>query len=59
MPIASIAEDMVFAVNIPPHAPAPGHARRSTSRRSASLSLCALYCPTASKALTTVRASPR
>jgi hypothetical protein len=24
-PIASIAVDMVFAVYIPPHAPAPGH----------------------------------
>ena len=26
IPIASIADDIVFAVYIPPHAPAPGHA---------------------------------
>jgi hypothetical protein len=30
-PIASIAVDMVFAVYIPPHAPAPGHACCSRS----------------------------
>ena len=56
MPIASNADDIVFAVNIPPHAPAPGQARRSTSSRSASDSLWALYWPTASNALTTVSA---
>ena len=43
MPIASMADDIVFAVNIPPQAPAPGQARRSTSSRSASESLRALY----------------
>ena len=57
--IASMADDIVLAVNIPPHAPAPGQARRSTSSRSASESLRALYCPTASNALTTVSAWSR
>ena len=58
IPIASIAEDMVLAVYIPPHEPAPGQAWRSTSSNSASLILCALYSPTASKALTIVRSRP-
>ena len=40
MPIASIAEDMVLAVYIPPQEPAPGQAWRSTSSSSASLILC-------------------
>ena len=31
MPIASIAEDMVLAVYMPPQEPAPGQAWRSTS----------------------------
>ena len=31
MPIASIAEAMVLAVYIPPHAPGPGHAFRMTA----------------------------
>ena len=33
-PIASIADDIVLAVNMPPHEPMPGHARRSISTRS-------------------------
>ena len=33
MPIASIADAIVFAVYIPPHAPAPGHACSTISRR--------------------------
>ena len=39
MPIASIAEAIVLAVYMPPHAPAPGQAWRTTSRRSASVIL--------------------
>ena len=31
IPRASIAEAMVFAVYMPPQAPAPGHALRTTS----------------------------
>ena len=58
MPIASMAEDIVLAVNMPPHEPAPGHAWRSTSSNSASPICPALCWPTASKALTTVRFLP-
>ena len=36
-----MAEDIVLAVYIPPHEPAPGHARRSTSSKSFSPILCA------------------
>src|SRR5207253_3837569 len=56
--MASKIEDMVFAVNIPPHDPAPGHARRSTSRSSAASMRPAEYSPTASNTLTTVRSRP-
>jgi len=35
MPMASMTEDMVLAVYIPPQEPAPGQALRSTSRSSA------------------------
>ena len=55
MPIASIALLMVLAVYIPPHEPLPAHARRSISRKSASLSVPAPCSPTASNTLTTVR----
>ena len=58
MPIASMAEDMVFAVNMPPHEPTPGQAWRSTSSSSASSICPALNWPTASKALTMVRFLP-
>ena len=58
IPIASKTEDMVLAVYMPPHEPAPGQARRSTSSSSASVILPALNCPTASKALTIVRSRP-
>ncbi len=50
-----MAADIVFAVYIPPHEPAPGHARRSTSSSSDSLIRCAQYWPTASNALTIVK----
>ena len=43
MPIASIAEAIVLAVYIPPHAPAPGQALRTISKRSASSMLPARY----------------
>src|SRR6059036_1973995 len=56
--MASKIEDMVFAVNIPPHDPAPGHARRSTSSSSAASMRPAEYSPTASNTLTTVRSRP-
>ena len=36
MPIASIADDIVFAVNMPEHAPSPGHATRSIAMSSSS-----------------------
>ena len=58
MPIASMALLMVFAVYIPPHEPLPGQARRSISKKSASLSAPAPCSPTASKTLTTVRSRP-
>ena len=58
MPIASKADDIVFAVNIPPHEPAPGHARRSTSRSSPASMRPALNSPTASNTLTMVRSRP-
>ena len=58
IPIASPIELIVLAVNIPPHAPSPGHARRSISRRSASLSVPAALAPIASKTLTTSIARP-
>ena len=58
IPIASKIADIVLAVNMPPHEPAPGQARRSTSRSSAASILPALYSPTASNTLTTVRSRP-
>jgi len=58
MPNASIAEDIVLAVYIPPHDPAPGHACRSTSSNSISVIFLALKLPTAPKELTTVRSCP-
>ena len=35
IPIASATDAMVFAVNMPPHEPSPGQARRSISPSSA------------------------
>ena len=58
MPMASMAEDIVFAVYMPPQEPTPGQEWRSISRSSASPIRPALYSPTASKALTTVRFLP-
>ena len=48
MPRNSTAVAIVFAVNCPPHAPAPGHAADSSDRRSCSVILPAACAPTAS-----------
>ena len=53
IPKASIAEAIVFAVYIPPHAPAPGQAFSITSWYSFSSILPATFAPHASKAETT------
>ncbi len=58
MPSASKADDMVLAVYMPPHAPAPGHAWCSMPSKSSSLILPAFLAPTASNTLTTVRSWP-
>ena len=42
IPIASNVDDMVLAVNIPPHEPIPGQALRSTERSSSESILCAM-----------------
>jgi hypothetical protein len=47
--MATAFEAMVFAVNWPPHAPAPGHAPSSSSRSSASVIAPRACAPTASK----------
>ena len=39
MPSASIADAIVLAVYMPPHAPAPGHELRTVSKRAASSAL--------------------
>ena len=57
-PSASIADDIVLAVNMPPQEPTPGQAWRSTSSNSVLSMRPALNSPTASKALTTVRFLP-
>jgi hypothetical protein len=48
IPIASMAEDIVLAVNIPPHAPAPGQAFRSISPSSFASIFPAACAPIAS-----------
>ena len=50
--MASTAEDMVLAVYMPPHAPAPGQAAHSIPCRSSSVISPVLNLPTASNALT-------
>ena len=54
MPSASIADAIVLAVYIPPHAPAPGHACCTIPLKSASLKLPAIFFPSASNALTNI-----
>src|SRR6202022_878460 len=58
-PMNSIAVDIVFAVNWPPQAPAPGQALSSTSRSSAASILPAATAPTASKTSIKVMSRPR
>ena len=58
MPSASIAEDMVLAVYMPPQEPAPGQEWHSTFFSRASSILPAACWPTASKIETMVRSSP-
>ena len=58
MPIASMTDDMVLAVYIPPQEPAPGQAFRSTSSSSAASIFPAACSPTASNTLTMVRSRP-
>ena len=53
IPNASIAEAIVFAVYMPPHAPAPGHAFLITFLYSLSSIFPATFSPHASKAETT------
>ncbi len=48
IPSASAMEDIVLAVNIPPHAPSPGHAARSMAPSSSSVIVPAAHAPTAS-----------
>ena len=49
MPSASQTIAIVFAVNWPPQAPAPGHATSSSVWKSASLMMPDAWAPTASK----------
>ena len=56
--MASNAVAIVFAVNCPPHAPAPGQAMRSSSASFASLIVPALCAPTASKTSPIVTSRP-
>ena len=58
MPMASMAEDMVLAVNMPPQEPTPGQEWRSISCNSALSMRPAPYWPTASKVLPMVRFFP-
>ena len=58
IPIASPIELIVLAVNMPPHAPSPGHARRSISSSSSSLIVPAALAPTASNTLVMSSARP-
>ena len=59
IPRKSSAVDIVFAVNCPPHAPAPGHATPSSSCRSSSLIFPTACAPTASKTSWMVTSRPR
>ncbi|CAB4688124.1 unannotated protein [freshwater metagenome] len=58
MPIASAIELIVLAVNMPPHAPSPGHALRSISPSSSSVILPSAQAPTASNTLVMSSATP-
>ena len=58
MPSASKAIAIVFAVNCPPQAPAPGEAASSSSCSSSSVILPAANSPTASKTCWMVTSAP-
>mmetsp|Transcript_20439 Transcript_20439/g.35268 ORF Transcript_20439/g.35268 Transcript_20439/m.35268 type:complete len:228 (+) Transcript_20439:1-684(+) len=58
IPMASIIDDIVFAVNMPPQAPGPGHEFFSTASSSASVILPAPRAPIASNDDTTVMSFP-
>jgi hypothetical protein len=51
MPMASAMLLIVLAVNMPPHAPSPGHALRSISPSSSSVIVPIAHAPTASNTL--------
>jgi hypothetical protein len=57
-PKASIADAMVLAVYMPPHAPGPGQAFATTPLKSSSEISLACFLPSASKAETTSSFSP-
>ncbi len=59
MPSTSKAIAIVFAVNWPPHAPAPGEAASSSSCSSSSVIRPAAYSPTASNTCWIVTSWPR
>ncbi len=59
IPRKSSASDIVFAVNWPPHAPAPGQAAPSSSCRSAGDIVPAACAPTPSKTSWIVTSLPR
>src|SRR5688572_9545855 len=58
IPSASIAEDMVLAVYIPPHAPALGQDCFTMFLKSSADKLPAIFCPSASKAEIILRSCP-
>ena len=58
MPTASIEDDIVFAVYIPPHAPTPGRAFLSMHSKSSCDILPAVNAPTDSKTETICRSLP-
>lgn len=58
MPRASMAEAIVFAVYMPPHAPWPGQAWRTISARWSSVILPVMHSPKLWNALTISSVSP-
>ena len=58
IPSASIADDIVFAVYIPPQAPAPGHEFLITPLKSSGVMVLLNFFPNASKAETIFNDSP-
>ena len=58
IPSASPIDDIVLAVNMPPHAPSPGHALRSIAPNSSGVIVPAAQAPIASNTLVISRAWP-